>query len=267
MTGHRAAFETFLARVEEELGGRDGVVGLVGMGSTAERDRVDEWSDHDLAVITADGSQPTFRSASAWLPDPERIALEVHEHHGGVKVVYDDGHVVEYGIAGLDELEGWSADAYEVLLDRGGVAETMLAVAAKPAPIGPDLRRDLGLVLALALIGVGRARRGERLSANALIRGDAVDALTRAIAATVAPLEGARPDSLDSARRFESAHPWIAERIDGLLASPTEDCARGLVDLAVETFGVGDGGVDGRALRAVRARLGWGPVDQRAQEA
>lgn len=267
MTGHRAAFEAFLARVEEELAGRDGVVGLVGMGSTAERDRVDEWSDHDLAVITADGTQPAFRSAAAWLPDPERIALEVHEHHGGVKVVYDDGHVVEYGIAGLGELEEWSADAYEVLLDRGDVAETMRAVAAKPAPVGPDLHRDLGLVLALALIGVGRARRGERLSANALVRGAAVDALTRAIAASVAPLAGARPDSLDPARRFESAHPWIAERIDGLLANPVEDCARGLVDLAVDTFGVGDGGVDGRALEAVRARLGWAAVGPSAQEA
>ncbi|MGR0319002.1 hypothetical protein [Agromyces sp. ZXT2-3] len=257
----RTAFEAFLTRVESGLDGRAGVVGLVGMGSTAERDRVDEWSDHDLAVITRDGSQDEFRAAAAWLPDPERIALEVHEHHGGAKVVYDDGHVVEYGVASLDELTGWAANAYEVRLDCGGVVEAMAVVAAKPVQIAPDVQRDLGVVLTVALIGVGRARRGERLSANTLIRGALVDALVRAITAGLEPSDGSRPDSLDAVRRFESAQPAIAKRIDLLLANPVEECARGLVDLAVETFGVGDGGVDGRALAAVRRRLGWMPAE------
>ncbi|MGR0218326.1 hypothetical protein [Agromyces sp. ZXT2-6] len=257
MTAHRAVFEAFLARVEAGLDGRDEVVGLVGMGSTAERDRVDEWSDHDLALITHEGGQDAHRSAASWLPDPDRIALEVHEHHGGVKVVYDDGHVIEYGVASLDELSDWAADAYDVRVDHGGVAATMAAIASKPAPVEPDVQRDLGLVLALALIGVGRARRGERLSANALVRGAAVDALTRAIAEGVRPERDARPDALDPTRRFESAHPVIAARIDDLLASPVEECAHGLVDLAVELFGIGESGVSPRGLAAVRRRLGW----------
>jgi hypothetical protein len=251
-------FEAFLRAVVANLADRTDVVGVVGMGSTAERDRVDEWSDHDVAVITPVGCQDAYRPARTWLPYPERIALEVHEHHGGVKVVYDDGHVVEYGVASLDELGGWAANAYDVVLDRGGVGATMAAIAARPAPDGaPDLEREIGLVLALVLIGVGRSRRGEVLSANSLIRGDAVTALLRAVAAGIPPETAARLDSLDPARRFESAYPAIAERIDDALARDVEACARALVDVGVGLFGTGPRGVPPRALAAVRNRLGW----------
>lgn len=259
MSDPRADFESFLARVEAGLEGRPGIVGLVGMGSTAERDRVDEWSDHDLALITVEGRQDAHRAAASWLPDAERIAIEVHEHHGGVKVVYDDGHVVEYGVASVAELGGWAANAYDVRIDRGGISETMAAVGAAPAPMGPDPQRDLGILLAVALIGVGRARRGERLSANALIRGVAAEAFARAIAASVVPELDARLDSLDATRRFDLAYPAVAERMDALLASPVEDCARGLVDLAVDVLGIGGAGVPLRGLTAVRRRLGWEP--------
>lgn len=251
-------FEAFLRAVEANLADREDVVGIVGMGSTAERDRVDEWSDHDIAVVTLDGAQHAYRSARTWLPESDRIALEVHEHHGGVKVVYDDGHVVEYGVASLDELGGWAANAHDVVLDRGGVAEAMAAIASRPAPEGrPDLEREVGLVLALVLIGVGRARRGEVLSANSLVRGAAVTALLRAVAAGIPPDTGARLDSLDPARRFESAYPQVALRIDSALALPVESCARALVGLLVELLGTGECGVPSRALAAVRSRLGW----------
>lgn len=257
MTGARTRFENYLHAVERGLAERADVVGLVGMGSTAERDRVDEWSDHDLAVVTTDGLQDAYRSAGAWLPDPDDIALEVHEHHGGVKVVYDDGHVIEYGVANLDELASWAANAYDVRLDRGGVAATMAAIAARPVPEAPELQRDLSLVLALTLIGVGRARRGEVLSANSLVRGAAATALLRAVAAGLTPDSGARFDSLDATRRFESGHPAVARRIADALAKDVEDCGRALVDIAVELFGSGPDGVPERGLTAVRRRLGW----------
>jgi hypothetical protein len=251
-------FEAFLRAIEENLADRQDVVGVVGMGSTAERDRVDEWSDHDVAVITLDGRQAAYRPARTWLPNPDHIALELHERHGGVKVVYDDGHVVEYGVASLDELGGWAANAYDVVLDRGGVAETMAAIAARTGPEGScDPERDVGLVLALVLIGVGRARRGEVLSANSLVRGAAVTALLGAVVAGIPPAMGARLDSLDPARRFESAYPAIARRVDEALARDVEACARALVGLLVELFGTGERGVPPRALAAVRARLGW----------
>ena len=57
--------------------------------------------------------------------------------------------------------------------------------------------------------------------------------------------------------RFERAYPAIAQRIDEALARDVETCARALVDLGVELFGMGEQGVPPRALAAVRNRLGW----------
>lgn len=157
-------FEAFLDELRARAQADPDIVGLVGLGSTAERDRVDEWSDHDFALVTAPGRQERFRSSLDWLPAAGSIALELREHHGGVKVIYDDGHVLEFGITDLAGLAGWAANAFDVLYDAGGVAEAMADIVAKPLPTGaPDDVRDVSLVLTQLFIGVGRARRGELL--------------------------------------------------------------------------------------------------------
>ncbi|QOD92973.1 hypothetical protein [Chryseoglobus sp. 28M-23] len=51
--GTRERFEQYLWTVRDRLARDDRILGLVGMGSTAERHRVDEWSDHDLALVVA----------------------------------------------------------------------------------------------------------------------------------------------------------------------------------------------------------------------
>ncbi len=62
MTDARARFEEFLDAVEHGLAERDDVVGLVGMGSTAERDRVDEWSESRARSDSLDPAR-TFEAA------------------------------------------------------------------------------------------------------------------------------------------------------------------------------------------------------------
>lgn len=255
MTDARLAFETFLDRALAELEGRDDVVGVVGMGSTAQRERVDEWSDHDLAVVVRPGGHDRYRDPRAWLPDAERIALAVREWHDGVKVLYDDGHVVELGVATPDELRAWHVDAHEVFFDRGGAAEAVTEAATRPRPKGvADASDELAVFLVLIVVGVGRARRGELLNASATIRGAAVEALATAVAASFAPEGGAALDSLDVIRRFDARYPLIASRIARLQGSGVEECARGLLDLAVEIFG---DDVPSRGAAAVRGRLGW----------
>lgn len=251
----RERFDRLLELVVAELGCRDDVVGVVGMGSTAARDRVDEWSDHDLAVIVQDGAHDRYRDPATWLPRPERIALAVREWHDGVKVLYDDGHVVEFGVATPDELRGWHVDASAVYLDRGGVTPAVAAAVRKPPPRGrPDVERELAVLVICIMVGVGRARRGELISANAVLRGQAVDAFVTAVAAHARPRSAADEDSLDMTRRFEARHPSVARRLAELLALDLEACARGLLELAVEIFGEA---VPPRGVAAVRARLGW----------
>ena len=60
------AFRVFKDELVERLAGDERVLGLVFVGSAAERDYApDEWSDHDFFVITRPGDQEAFRT-DAW---------------------------------------------------------------------------------------------------------------------------------------------------------------------------------------------------------
>jgi len=256
-TATREKFGAYLGELIDTARRAPDIVGLVGMGSTAERHRVDEWSDHDFALVTADGAQDRYRADLAWLPASSSIALSVVEHHGGVKVIHDDGHVLEFGIASIDQLATWYANAYDVLYDAGGVAEAMALVAARPLPTGePDDARDIRLVMTQLLIGVGRARRGEALSASTIIRAEAVAYLLTVLGRRL-PGDSSRLDALDSRRRFEFVHPALAFRISGALMLEPERAARELLEIAEEHLEPGWEDFPRRGVAALRARLGW----------
>ena len=230
------------------------MIGLAGFGSTADRNRVDEWSDHDFAWVTAPGAQDAYRHDLSWLPEADSIALSVIEHHGGVKVVYDDGRVLEFGITSLADFTAWAGNSIEVIVDKGGVAEAVATILSAPLPEGePDADRAIRLVLTQLLIGVGRYRRGEVLSAGRSIRDEATGHLLVALGAR---LHGAteRLDTLDPRRRFDFVHPVIAARIESALRLDPESAARELLAIAEMTFG---DGFPARGAAALRRRLGW----------
>lgn len=250
---HRAWTEAAVATLVE----RDDVVGVVGMGSTGATERVDEWSDHDVALAVAPGAQLRYQGAIDWMPESHRVVGVALEHHGGACAVYDDGHVVEWGVATVEGLSSWVADDYAVLLDRGGVADAMAAAAARPFPSNePSLARDTTLFLASLLKGVGRARRGEVLSARRTIAVESVDALVRAVKAG-SPSGAPGLDRLDGMRRLESGYSELSQRIETALQADVETAARDLLRIAGAHLGVGEHGLDPAQRSAVMTRLGW----------
>ncbi|WP_116995528.1 hypothetical protein [Desertimonas flava] len=259
MTAVAAAFEDYLARLVDIAGGEPDVVGLVGFGSTADRSRVDEWSDHDFAWLTVPGAEDRYRHDLSWLPDAHRIALSVVESHGGVKVVYDDGHVLEFGIDSLDGFARWLGNRAEVLVDKGGVAEAVAAVLAKPVPgDGVVPEREIRLFFTQLLIGVGRVRRGEVTNGSHMVRTEAVQHLLAAVAVRVAPAgDPMARDTLDVRRRLERVHPTIASAIEEAVRLDADTAARRLLDLAERELAPGWDGFPTAAVAAVRARLGW----------
>lgn len=258
--GDRRAFEDFLHRLSDVARAAPDVVGLVGFGSTADRTRVDEWSDHDFAWLTVAGAEDRYRHDLSWLPDHDRIALSVVEGHGGVKVIYDDGHVLEFGIDSFEGFGRWFANRTEVFVDKGGVAEAVAAVAAKRLP-GDDVvpEREMRLFLTQLLIGVGRARRGEVVNGGHMVRSEAVQHLLAVVAARILPSgdEAAR-DSLDVRRRLERVHPRIAAAIEDAVRLDPDAAARRLLDVAEAELAPGWPEFPAAGAAAVRARLGWG---------
>lgn len=97
----------------------------------------DEWSDHDLWVVTRAGTAGRLRTTTEWLPDAERIVGHFVETEHGRSVIYNDGHLIEIAVFEDSELEIATANDYRILYDE---------------------------------IGLGRYGRGKLISAGELIR-------------------------------------------------------------------------------------------------
>jgi hypothetical protein len=227
-------YHAFTAALTDSLSARPEVLGLVALGSMAERGRLpDRWSDHDFFVITAD-PEP-MRSTNAWLPGAAGIALWFRETPHGCKAVYDDGHLVEYAVFAPDELTLAKVNDYRVLIDRERIAERMAAVADASVSAPPDRSWVAGMFLSNVLVAGNRAARGELASARWM--------LTHAMRFLVV-LCGGGPDGLDPLRRIDPAN---------LERALTQDVRRGCVTLLDRYAILPD--ADHRALAAIRHAL------------
>jgi hypothetical protein len=229
-----AAYEDFTERLRLRLEREPDVLGLVALGSmSGEGAPADAWSDHDFFVVVAPGTQERFRTDLAWLPDAGSVALAFRETAHGLKVLFESGHLAEFAVFDPEELHLARVNRYRVLLDRADVARRMAQVRAATAAIAPaDDRHQLGQFLTNLLVGVGRWRRGERLSGDLLVRSGALGHLLRLLAARVPADDPAAVDGLDPFRRVERAWPRIAAGIHAALEGDTPSAAAGLLEIA-----------------------------------
>lgn len=248
------AFDDVLDALVTTARASDDVVGLVAFGSTADRSRTDAGSDHDFAWLTVPGAEDRWRRDPGWLPDPERIALHVVEHHGGVKVVYDDGHRLEFGIAPVDDFATWAGAPARVLVGDASIAAAVDAVVERRPTGEPDAARSARLIVTQVLSGIERYRRGEVLSAAGLIRGEAVEHLLAAAAQRL-PGDAAPLDPLDPRRRFERVHPELAARIEEICQHSLDIAGAELLDLAVEVLAPGWDWFPHTGVEAARRRM------------
>ncbi len=207
------------------------IIGLVLVGSTAETERVDEWSDHDFFVITKSGEQEPLRRELSWLPKSESIAFWFRETEHGLKVVYNSGEVLEFAIFDCDELRGCMVNHHRLAYGNEEVVQA-LSTAKDRLPdvvIGDDLA-DFRHFLSVLVIQVGRARRGELITAGQGIRGTATTALLKVLTRRLP--HDQQLDRLDVSRRFEFAHPEIGSAIADALAQHPEDAASDLLKIS-----------------------------------
>lgn len=225
-------YRRFTATLTQTLSAHGDVVGLVALGSMAERDYApDEYSDHDFWVIV-DGDAERWRRELGWLPDASDILVATRETQHGLKVVYRDGHLLELAVFARDELHVAKAGRSRVLIDRGGVEDAIAAISAElsPNPARVDVPWEVEMLATNLLVGVGRWRRGERLSARDFVLHQAVGHLLRALT-TLDSVDQTPLDGLDLHRRFERASPRLGVLLDAALALPVPECARALCAL------------------------------------
>ncbi|WP_291756552.1 hypothetical protein [Cellulomonas sp. 73-92] len=233
------------------------VAGVVLLGSAADTARADEWSDVDLWLVVDEGAQERYRENLSWLPGHEDIAVVARETEHGRAVVFADGSYVELAVASPADLTVFRATQARVVLDRGGVAEAVAAITvAPPGPGREPARRALAMLCGRLLVGVGRARRGELVSAGRFVRELAVGEVLVALRLLRPPADEAVLDPLDPTRRVERAYPAHAAALAAACREDVEPCARRLLDLAERWFAA-EPEWPAAGVAAVRRRLGW----------
>ena len=242
------AYRAFTHELAERLRDDGRAIGLVAVGSMADRDYApDEWSDHDFFVITPRGEQEDLRNDISWLPDHERVALALRETEHGLAVIYEDGHLLEFAVFDLDEIALARVNRYRVLFDHGGVMERVEHVVSNPRPPRDD-GFLFGKTVVAALVACGRARRGEMLSAAFLLT-SATTYLNRLLIRTLPSATSSILDDLDALRRFEQAYPELGAELAAIVRLDPADGGPALLDLLE------------RELRQLRPELPWPAFD------
>ena len=225
---------SFTEAIRSRLAGDADVLGLVGLGSTSGLPPLpDDFSDHDLFVVTRPGAQERYRHDLDWLPTSAGpVVLSFRETAHGVKALLGSGHLVEFAAFDPEELRLARVNRYAVLLDKADVAARLARVreATVAAITGPRLDQawHAGQFLTALVAGAGRAGRGEHLSGHQLVRVAALGHLVTLLRAALPP-GSAVLDDLDPFRRLERALPDAARALDEALRQPVVGAARGLL--------------------------------------
>ena len=251
------AFLEYSDRLAANAQAHPDVVGLVMVGSAAQTSRADEWSDHDFFLIVKDGTAEQFRQDLSWLPDSDEVVISPRETAHGLKVVYRNGHVLEFAVFDDKELEIASVNYWAVPVDKTNITTRVAALEKKTKGGVFEEQKEWELLLAHILIGVGRARRGETLIAGQQIRSYMLRHVVGFVRDRLRPVAGTETveDNLERFRRFEQQYPAEGARIEHILQLPVEDAAMGMLD-----FLIGLGGFNEKQLmqaEVVRKRLGW----------
>ena len=218
------------------------VVGLVAVGSTAATDRQpDEFSDHDLFVVTQRGAATGLRSDLSWLPESQRIVMVHNETEHGRGVVYEDGHLVEVAVFDEDEMGLVNLNAYRVLVDQADLEPRLAAIADRTAAAAVANDADgtyrFQTFIEQLIVGLNRCARGEVLSANQRIRGDAATALVSLLGDQLPSEHRRQLDNLDPHRRFERAHPELGEQVMAALDADLRAAASSMLSIAERHLG------------------------------
>ncbi len=224
---------TRLDDIGESLEKSGHALALIGLGSVgSELERLDEYSDLDFFVIVEEGYKTWYVQNLDWLTEICPPAYYFLNSPDGYKLLFQDGIFCEFAVFEQRELGAIPFAAGRVVWKRPGVDE-QIAIPATAPNSAPKATTDwlLGEALTNLLVGLGRYRRGEKLSAMRFIQQYAVDRIIE-LANQVEVNQPAFADPFSGERRFERRFPGIARQLPGFMQGYERSCESALAILA-----------------------------------
>lgn len=190
-------------------------VALIGLGSVGtETARIDEYSDLDFFAVVTPGSKQALLDDLGWLAAIHPVTYAFRNTADGYKLLYADGIFCEFALFEAAELAAIPFAPGRIVWQAADApAGLELPQQPRPADASHTLDWLLGEALTNLYVGLGRDRRGERLSAMRFIQSYAVDRvleLAALLAASAAAGEPAAAGDLFAVeRRAEQRHPGL----------------------------------------------------------
>jgi hypothetical protein len=199
-----------LDAIGRSLEASGGALALIALGSVGlELDRIDDYSDLDFFVIVEEGRAGAYREDLGWLRSVCPIAYSFQNSPHGSKLLFEDGIYAEFAVFTLAELQQIEFPPGRIVWRAPGVDAAIRLPPRGAAPAGRSVEWLLGEALTNLYVGIGRFRRGERISALRFIQGYAVDRVLELVAQAEPEQPGAR-DAFGVERRFEQRYPAVA---------------------------------------------------------
>ncbi len=213
MMKHQEKLLNRLDEIGQSLARTGKALALIGLGSVGqELDRLDDYSDLDFFVIVEPEQKSRFLTNLDWLSGLAPIAYHFQNTVDGYKLLFADGVFCEFAVFEEAELAAIPFAPGRIVWKRDGVSEA-IAVPVKPSnPSIHSVEWLVGEALTNLYVGMGRYRRGEKLSAFQFVQ---VYALGRVVD-LAGHIETAQPGHADifvGERRFEQRFPELAQHL------------------------------------------------------
>ncbi len=230
--GHITLALTRLDAIAASLAATPHGLALLALGSSgAERARMDQYSDLDFFAIVATGHKAAYLSDLDWLTRVAPVAYVARNTADGYRLLYADGVFCEMAVFEPPELAGIGGAASWVVWQAPGFSLADYQRPDEPVPAPRALEAMVDDVLSNLYVGLGRYRRGEKLTATRWVQGYALNALIEVCDATH-PAAGARRDPFNNTRRVEQRHPALAAQLPALAGGYAETPAAARAILA-----------------------------------
>ncbi|MFN8375868.1 MAG: hypothetical protein U0694_23720 [Anaerolineae bacterium] len=212
---------------------------LLGLGSVGvERERLDAYSDLDFFVIVEQGHKAAYLSSLDWLAAAHPIAYAFQNTRDGYKLLFADGIFCENAIFEPQELAEIPFAPGRIVWQAVGFDASLLAPRVK-LPTPKTVEWLLGEAITNLYVGMGRYRRGEKLSALRFVQGYAVDRLVE-LADQIEAEKPAFRDPYTPERRFEQRFPELTTHLPRFLPGyeATPQAAAAIVEFLAQHFEV-----------------------------